>query len=68
MRNDLEVMRKARGYTMKQLAIRADVVESTICTLEKKGQIPMLTTAYQIAAALKCDVNTIWPGEENENI
>ncbi len=63
MKNDLEVMRKARGYTMKQLAIRADVVESTICTLEK-GQIPKLTTAYQIAAALKCDVNTLWPGEE----
>jgi transcriptional regulator with XRE-family HTH domain len=46
--------RKARGWTLEQLAERADLTAHYLSTLETGGRDPSVSTVQQLAKALGC--------------
>lgn len=60
--------RKVRKWTQNKAAKRAKIERSTLASLETKGNLPNLKTAYKIADAYGLSVYDIFLPEYVENI
>ena len=60
---NLKTMRKAKGYTQEELAIKLNVVRQTVSTWEKGLSVPDADALSRIADVLDTDVSTLL-GEE----
>ena len=60
---NLKTMRKAKGYTQEELAIKLNVVRQTVSKWEKGLSVPDADVLCKIADALDTDVSTLL-GEE----
>lgn len=60
---NLKTMRKAKGYTQEELAIKLDVVRQTVSKWEKGLSVPDADVLCKIANVLDTDVSTLL-GEE----
>ena len=60
---NLKTMRKAKGYTQEELAIKLNVVRQTISKWEKGLSVPDADVLSRIADVLDTDVSTLL-GEE----
>ena len=60
---NLKTMRKAKGYTQEELAIKLNVVRQTVSNLEKGLSVPDADVLCKIADVLDMDVSTLL-GEE----
>ena len=60
---NLKTMRKAKGYTQEQLAIKLNVVRQTVSKWEKGLSVPDADVLCKIADVLDMDVSTLL-GEE----
>lgn len=60
---NLKTMRKAKGYTQEELAIKLNVVRQTVSKWEKGLSIPDADVLCKIADVLDTDVSTLL-GEE----
>ena len=57
-------LRKARGWTMRSLADRADVSQPFISKLEAGQILPSITTLYALAAAFEISASALLPARE----
>lgn len=68
MRNNVRVLRKARGWSMEKLARETELSRQTISDLELGRMAPRMGTAVRIAEALDTDLDSLFPtngqGEE----
>lgn len=53
-------LRRARGYTQTELAVRSAVAPSTIIRLESGRFMPSVETLFQVAEGLSLQVSTIF--------
>lgn len=53
---ELARLREVRGWTQRELAIRASMPQSAIARLEKAGRVPTLTTLWRLASALNATI------------
>lgn len=60
---NLKTMRKAKGYTQEELAIKLNVVRQTVSKWEKGLSVPDVDVLCKIADVLDTDVSTLL-GEE----
>lgn len=60
---NLKTMRKAKGYTQEELAIKLNVVRQTVSKWEKGLSVPDADALCEIADVLDTDVSTLL-GEE----
>lgn len=60
---NLKTMRKAKGYTQEELAIKLNVVRQTVSKCEKGLSVPDADVLCKIADVLDMDVSTLL-GEE----
>lgn len=60
---NLKTMRKAKGYTQEELAIKLNVVRQTVSKWEKDLSVPDADVLCKIADVLDTDVSTLL-GEE----
>ena len=60
---NLKTMRKAKGYTQEELAIKLNVVRQTVSKWEKGLSVPDADVLCKIADVLDMDVSTLL-GEE----
>lgn len=60
---NLKTMRKAKGYTQEELAIKLNVVRQTVSKWEKGLSVPDADSLCKIADVLDTDVSTLL-GEE----
>ena len=60
---NLKTMRKAKGYTQEELAIKLNVVRQTVSKWEKELSVPDADVLSRIADVLDTDVSTLL-GEE----
>lgn len=60
---NLKTMRKAKGYTQEELAIKLNVVRQTVSNWEKGLSVPDADVLCKIADVLDMDVSTLL-GEE----
>lgn len=60
---NLKTMRKAKGYTQEELAIKLNVVRQTVSKWEKGLSVPDADVLCEIADVLDTDVSTLL-GEE----
>lgn len=60
---NLKTMRKAKGYTQEELAIKLNVVRQTVSKWEKGQSVPDADILCKIADVLDMDVSTLL-GEE----
>lgn len=60
---NLKIMRKAKGYTQEELAIKLNVVRQTVSKWEKGLSVPDADVLCKIADVLDTDVSTLL-GEE----
>lgn len=60
---NLKTMRKAKGYTQEELAIKLNVVRQTVSKWEKGLSVPDVDVLCKIADVLDMDVSTLL-GEE----
>lgn len=60
---NLKTMRKAKGYTQEELAIKLNVVRQTVSKWEKGLSVPDADVLWKIADVLDMDVSTLL-GEE----
>ena len=60
---NLKTMRKAKGYTQEELAIKLNVVRQTVSKCEKGLSVPDADVLCKIADVLDTDVSTLL-GEE----
>lgn len=60
---NLKTMRKAKGYTQEELAIKLNVVRQTVSKWEKGLSVPDADVLCKIADVLDTDVSTLL-GEE----
>lgn len=60
---NLKTMRKAKGYTQEELAIKLNVVRQTVSKWEKGLSVPDANALSRIADVLDTDVSTLL-GEE----
>lgn len=59
--SNLKALRQARGWSQKELAERAGVTQAMVSYFERDQPAPKgLTTARQLAAALKVSVDELW--------
>lgn len=56
----LREAREARGLTLRDLARRARVAESSVCDIEKGRRRPSLPAARRLAGALNLDVHEVF--------
>ncbi len=56
----IELWRRFRGLTQRELAERAGVTQATISLLERKGQLPQVTTIQKLAKALDCTPSELY--------
>ena len=57
----LRQARQAKGLSQRKLADAAGITQVALSHLETGRSSPRLTTARALAAALKVDVDSIWP-------
>ena len=60
---NLKAMRKAKGYTQEELAVKVNVVRQTVSKWEKGLSVPDAAVLCEIADVLDTDVSTLL-GEE----
>lgn len=60
---NLKTMRKAKGYTQEELAIKLNVVRQTVSKWEKGLSVPDADVLCKIADVLDTDVSTLLGGE-----
>ena len=60
---NLKTMRKAKGYTQEELAIKLNVVRQTVSKWEKGLSVPDADVLCKIADVLDADVSTLLGGE-----
>ena len=60
-RNNVTMVRTARGLTVTELARRAGVHRVVMSKIEHGHQIPKLPLATKIAQALDSDLVVLWP-------
>ena len=65
---NLKVIRKAKGYTQEELAIRIHVVRQTVGKWEKGLSVPDADTLIKIADALEVSVSELLGAEMKEEI
>ncbi len=58
--NNIRKIRMSRNLTQMQLSHRSGVQQTRISGYEN-GIVPLVTTALQIARALRTSVESIWP-------
>lgn len=56
---NLKTMRKAKGYTQEELAIKLNVVRQTVSKWEKELSVPDAVVLCKIADVLDTDVSTL---------
>ena len=59
--NYLRSMRKERGVTQMEVAVRAGVSQSVLVACERYSYLPTLEVRQRIAAVLECDWRAVWP-------
>jgi len=65
---NLKEIRKKRGLTRKELAIKSETNEQTIFALESGKNNPSeakISTLIKLAKALKCKVRDFYPNERD---
>ena len=56
----LKALRKSKKMTQKELAIRSNLTEVSICNLEKGKNRPQSKTIAQLSKALECDYDLLF--------
>lgn len=56
----IELWRRFRGLTQRELANRAGVTQTTISLLENKGQVPLASTVQKLSRALDCTPSELY--------
>lgn len=64
--DNLKTMRKAKGYTQEELAIKLNVVRQTVSKWEKGLSVPDADVLSKIADALDTNVSSLLGGEVNQ--
>lgn len=59
--SNLKAIRKARGYTQRELAQAISIDQTIYSKYECGWSMPYLSTAIRIAKFLRCSVEDIWP-------
>ena len=59
---NLKAMRKAKGYTQEELAIKLNVTRQTISKWEKRLSVPDVDFLFKIADVLETNVGTLLGG------
>lgn len=59
----LRKLRKARGWTLWELAIRSKLSESAISRWERENRIPTMRSLVKLAAALEIEVESLFRDE-----
>lgn len=66
MKNNLEVIRKDKGFTQEELALKLEVSRQTISSLEKGKYNPSILLAFKIAKLFNMSIEEIFIYEEEE--
>lgn len=66
MENNIKVYRAKKDLTQAELARDVGVTRQTISALERGEYNPSLELAYKLADYLECDIEELFPRNENE--
>lgn len=66
MKNNLEFIRKDKGFTQEELALKLEVSRQTISSLEKGKYNPSILLAFKIARLFNMRIEEIFIYEEEE--
>ena len=66
--DNLKTIRKAKGYTQEELAIKLNVVRQTVSKWEKGLSVPDADTLCKIADALETSISELLGSEINTEI
>ena len=59
LNDNIKILRKAKGLSQEELAIKLDVVRQTVSKWEQGLSVPDASMLIQIADALDTNVNTL---------